>query len=266
MKKYVMPLIFLSGILIGLSVLLYPRVGKYVNARSQSRVVMQYFDDVAGAEDAETQALLNAARGYNDKLRNNPRRFEFTEEDRLEYEGLLKTGSGAMGVLDIDRINVKLPIYHGTDEGVLQIGIGHLRGSSLPVGGPGTHAIITGHRGVPSSKLLSDLDQLNEGDIFLLYVLGEALTYRVDDIRTVEPDEVRALDIDTDMDYCTLVTCTPYGVNSHRLLVRGRRIENAPDARWEDACPGAQWLEKTGSTGTMRIKITVAFLTHCAPE
>jgi len=189
--------------------------------------VAGYIDDVAGMDGARTQALLEAAHEYNQTLRRKADRFTFTQEETAEYKTLLDTGRGVMGILNIDKIGVKLPIYHGTDEGVLQAGLGHLQGSSLPVGGIGTHSLITGHRGLPSSKLLSNLDKMAEGDVFILHILSETLTYRVDQITVVEPDEVSALDIEPTKDHCTIVTCTPYGINSHRLLVRGQRIENA---------------------------------------
>ncbi|MCL2105951.1 MAG: class C sortase [Oscillospiraceae bacterium] len=222
---------FALAFLVFLSVLLYPRVAKYVNARSQSRIVVQYLDKVSGMDEEEARVLLEAAREYNESLLEKAFRFEFTPEETARYKSLLDPGGGVMGILEIGKIDVKLPIYHGTDESVLAAGIGHLPGSSLPVGGTGTHAVITGHRGLPSSKLLSSLDKIAEGDTFLLHVLGETLTYQVDDIKTVEPNELRALDIDPDLDFCTLVTCTPYGVNTHRLLVRGQRVETlaSPD-------------------------------------
>jgi len=232
MRKYILPCLIL-GLLIGVSVLLYPTVGKYVNSKNQTRTVAKYFDEVAGMDDTEAQAILQAAREYNARLLGQPARFRFTKNETEEYFKQLDTGSGIMGILEIDKIHVKLPIYHGTEDGVLQVGIGHMQGTSLPVGGLGTHAFISGHRGVPSSKLLSDLDEMALGDLFALYILGETLTYQVDDIQTVLPYQVRSLDIDRGMDYCTLVTCTPYGVNSHRLLVRGRRVENKEARGWQ---------------------------------
>ena len=243
MKRYIIHLAFLVAILIGFSVLLYPRISKFVNSRSQSRIVEQYFDEVAGMDGANTLAILEAAHAYNENLLRKEHRFDFTEEETAAYKKQLNTGRSVIGILDIDKINVKLPIYHGTGIDVLQDGIGHLQGSSLPVGGAGTHTIISGHRGLPSSKLLSDLDQVAEGDIFLLHILGETLTYQVDSIKTVEPDEVRALDIEKDMDCCTIVTCTPYGVNTHRLLVRGQRIENAT-VNTRELHAGAVWMDK----------------------
>jgi len=231
MKKYITGIIMTLGVFITLSVLLYPTVSDYINSRSQSRIVAHYYDDVANLDERKKQEMLDAAHEYNKKLLNRPDRFRFTDEETSEYRKMLDIGRGVMGILAIDKIGVVLPVYHGTDEGVLQIGIGHLQGSSLPVGGIGTHSVITGHRGLPSSKLLSDLDKMTEGDTFTLYVLDETLTYKVDHIQTVKPNEVKLLDIDQDMDYCTLITCTPYGVNSHRMLVRGHRIENAGAGR-----------------------------------
>jgi len=226
MKKYIISIAFLVGAIITLSVLLYPFVARYVNSFSQTRAVTQYVNDVQAMDDGDTQALLDAAREYNRKLLQSTDRFSPSEKEKAEYLQQLDAGREVMGLLIIDKINVNLPIYHGTDEGVLQVGIGHMPGTSLPVGGIGTHAFITGHRGLPSSKLLSNLDKLTEGDSFALYVLGETLTYRVDSIQTVKPYVMKALDIDPDMDYCTLVTCTPYGINTHRLLVRGRRVQS----------------------------------------
>jgi len=239
-KKHIINLAFLLGALVTLSVLLYPIVAARVNAGRQSRVVAHYIDAVAAMDDSDRQAILAAAHAYNTSLRQLGDRFRITGESTAEYQGQLDAGRGVMGILAIDKIDVKLSVYHGSDEGVLQIGLGHMQGTSLPVGGAGTHAFVTGHRGLPSSTLLTDLDRLAEGDTFVLYVMGETLTYRVDDIQTVEPRAVKALDIDPDEDYCTLVTCTPYGINTHRLLVRGRRTENAQGDGWETLYAGAR--------------------------
>ena len=230
MKKMIITAAVVLFILIDAAVLLYPTVSNYFNAMNQSRVVARYFDDAAGTEDKHMNTLLAAVREYNKALLHKANRFKFTPQEAEEYKALLNTGRDVMGILEIDKIGVKLPIYHGSDKGVLQVGLGHMQGTSLPVGGKGTHAFITGHRGLPSSALLTNLDKLGKGDTFVLYVLGETLAYQVDHIQTVLPDEVRALDIDKDSDRCTLVTCTPYGINSHRLLVRGTRIEAAAAA------------------------------------
>ena len=243
MKKYIISIAFIVGVLVTLSVLLYPILANLVNSRSQSRVVSQYIEDMEAIDNGDWLAILEAARAYNRCLLNKADRFHFSRADTAEYLRQLDAGRGVMGILAIDKINVSLPIYHGTDEGVLQIGLGHIQGTSLPVGGVGTHAFISGHRGLPSSKLLSNLDRMAVGDTFALYILGETMTYQVDNIQTVLPEEVGVLDIDRDADYCTLVTCTPYGVNTHRLLVRGHRVENAASAGW-DIGAGAKRLDK----------------------
>jgi len=241
MKKYIIGITVTLFILIDIFVLLYPTVSDYFNSISQSRATARYIDDVAVMDNMEMQTILKAAREYNKILLNKVNRFEFTEEETAEYKKQLNTSHGVMGILVIDKIDVKLAIYHGTDSAVLQVGLGHMQGTSLPVGGTGTHTFITGHRGVPSATLLTDLDKMIEGDTFTLYIMGETLTYQVDNIQTVEPQEVESLNIDPDMDYCTLVTCTPYGINSHRLLVRGHRVKNAVT---ETIYAGARQLNK----------------------
>ena len=172
------------------------------------------------------------AEEYNAGLIGSSDRWTMDDAEQAEYESVLNlTGSGIMGYIEIPRINCSLPIYHGTDEAVLQIAVGHIEGSSMPIGGQGTHAVLSGHRGLPSAKLFTDLDQLEEGDVFLIRVMDEILTYEINQILIVLPYEMEALAIDPEQDYCTLVTCTPYGINSHRMLVRGRRIANIEEAR-----------------------------------
>ena len=173
------------------------------------------------------EKLWSEAIQYNKTLTNHPNRFEMTEEEKQKYDKLLNvSGNGIMGYIEIPAIDCFLPIYHGTNEAVLQTSIGHLEGSSLPTGGAGTHCVVSGHRGLPSARLFTDLDKLKEGDRFVLKVLDRTLTYEVDQILTVDPYDLEALAIDPQQDYCTLVTCTPYGINTHRLLVRGRRVED----------------------------------------
>jgi len=229
-KKHIVNIIIALILLIGLCVLLYPVVAAYFNDRRQTRVVTSALEEVAALDPEDMQEFIDAAREYNAALLGKQRRFRLSAEDWAEYNALLNIGSGVMGILVIDKIDVKLPIYHGTEAAVLQIGLGHIPGSSLPVGGTGTHAFITGHTGLPSTTLLTRLDRMAVGDSFVIHVMGETLTYEVDKIEVVLPHEVESLKIDPDMDYCTLVTCTPYGINSHRLLVRGRRIENMAEA------------------------------------
>ena len=255
MKKIIIRILFIMGVIATLSVMLYPFIADYVNSHSQSRVTSHYYDDMAVMDDGDRQEILAAAHEYNENLRKKTNRFDFVDEDLSEYRQQLNAGSGVMGILNIDKINVNLPIYHGTDEGVLQIGTGHLQGTSLPVGGIGTHAFITGHRGLPSSKLLTNLDKMAEGDLFILFVMGETLTYLVDSIQVVTPDEVKALNINPDMDFCTLVTCTPYGINTHRLLVRGYRIENTQSNQWEMILDDSKRLDKIAVIGIFMIPV-----------
>ena len=243
-KKYIIAAALTVAIIMNLFMLLYPSVSNYVNSHNQSRAVAVYINDVKIMDNAKAQALFDAALEYNKNLRGKADRFKFTKEETAEYDELLNTGLGVMGILIVEKINVNLPIYHGTNEGVLQVGLGHLQGSSLPVGGTGTHSLIIGHRGLPSSKLLRNLNEMAEGDIFILHILNETLTYQVDQILVVEPDNVTSLYIDIDMDYCTLVTCTPYGINTHRLMVRGRRTDNAVYSGIETIYAGARELDK----------------------
>ena len=218
--------------LLGLSLLLYPAVSDYWNSKHQTRAIAVYSEEVSGLDKNQYQALWADAAAYNASLRERDNAYLLTEEQKAAYEQLLNvSGLGIMGYIEIPSIDCSLPIYHGTEESVLQIAIGHLEWSSLPVGGESTHCVLSGHRGLPSAKLFTNLDKLQEGDVFLLRVLDEVLTYEVDQILIVEPQEIAALQIAEGEDLCTLVTCTPYGINTHRLLVRGHRIENAPEAR-----------------------------------
>ena len=180
----------------------------------------------------EYEEMMSAAKDYNKTLTNRNVGYRLNDSQKKEYESLLNVGNlGIMGYIEIPSIDCSLPIYHGTDETVLQTALGHLEWSSLPVGGVGSHCVISGHRGLPSAKLFTDLDKLQAGDVFMLRVLDEVLTYEVDQILIVEPQEMGALRIEEGKDYCTLVTCTPYGINTHRLLVRGHRIDNLKGAR-----------------------------------
>jgi sortase A len=223
--------ILIAALLAGALLLLYPTVSDYWNSFHQSRAIASYAEQVADLDDNTYDQIWADARAYNETLDNSTSRFVMTEEQKKIYEALLNIAdNGVMGYIEIPKIKCNLPIYHGTDEAVLQIAIGHVQGSSLPAGGESTHCVLSGHRGLPSAKLFSDLDQLTEGDVFLLRVLDETLTYEVDQIRTVLPDELDDLAIEEGKDYCTLVTCTPYGINSHRLLVRGHRVENQASA------------------------------------
>jgi len=192
----------------------------------QLRAIASYVDQVNSLDDAQYETMLEQARAYNETLVGKEDRYILDEAETAEYNSLLDvTGTGIMGYVVIPKINVRLPIYHGTDPSVLEIAIGHIAGSSLPVGGESTHCVLSGHRGLPSAKLFTDIDQLKEGDQFMLEVLGDTLTYEVDQIKVVLPDELEDIEIEEGQDLCTLVTCTPYGVNTHRLLVRGHRVD-----------------------------------------
>ena len=219
-------------LLAGLSLLLYPSVSDYWNSLHQSRAIASYAEGVAHLDEGRYEELWEAAKAYNESLLERNSAYVLTEEQKTEYEKLLDvSGSGVMGYIEIPVINCTLPVYHGTDEAVLQIAVGHLEWSSLPVGGESTHCVLSGHRGLPSAKLFTHLDKLVVGDVFMLRILDEVLTYEVDQILIVEPQEVGALGIIEGQDLCTLVTCTPYGVNTHRLLVRGHRIETVEEAK-----------------------------------
>ena len=224
--------ILILVLLVGLSLLLYPSVSDYWNSFHQSRAIATYAEEVANLDDDQYTELWESAKAYNTALAESETKYVLTEEEREEYESLLNiSGTGIMGYVEIPGIACSLPIYHGTDDAALQIAAGHLEWTSLPTGGESTHCVISGHRGLPSAKLFTDLDRLEEGDVFMLCVLDEVLTYQVDQILIVEPQDTTALQIVPGEDYCTLVTCTPYGINTHRLLVRGHRIENIKEAR-----------------------------------
>ena len=228
MKKNTSTILLILVFFVGLSVMLYPTISDYVNQRHQSRVVSTYTADVDKMSDADYTAYFEAADAFNARIASDPDALYFP--DRFpSYESTLDvTGTGIMGYITISKIGVELPIYHGTSDAVLQSAAGHLEGTSLPVGGESTHAVISAHRGLPSAKLFTNLDQLEVGDTFTITVLDRVLTYEVDQISIVLPTETDNLKVVDGKDYVTLMTCTPYGINTHRLLVRGRRVET-PD-------------------------------------
>lgn len=244
--------------LVGLGLLLYPTVSNWWNSRRQSQAIVEYTEQTSAMDEAHVAELLEAARQYNAGLAADEGRFTPTPADTTEYENLLDVSdTGIMGYLEIPKLDVSTPIYHGTDASVLQSGAGHLEGSSLPVGGKGTHTVLSGHRGLPSSKLFTDLDDMEQGDVFMIHVLDQTLTYQVDQIVTVDPYDMDDLAIDPDQDYCTLVTCTPYGINTQRLLVRGHRIPNRTAAQ-ADAAP------QTEATSPIRIAVIAAIVVAAA--
>lgn len=229
-KSHTSTVILFLIFFLGLSLLLYPSFADYWNSFTQSQAIASYIEQVSNIDDDAYAELWNAARDYNASLLGRSNAYLLSDEQRAQYEELLDvSGLGVMGYIEIPHINVNLPIYHGTSEGVLQVAIGHLDWTSLPAGGESTHCVMSGHRGLPSARLFTDLDQLSVGDTFMLHVLDETLTYQVDQIRIVLPEVTEDLLIVEGKDYCTLVTCTPYGINTHRLLVRGHRVENAAE-------------------------------------
>lgn len=265
MRKHLSTLMLVIVLLAGLSLLLYPTVSDYWNSLHQSRAIATYTENVTGMDRTSYDEVWTAARAYNAALPLKEMRWYLTEEEQAEYNALLNAaGNGVMGYVEILRIGCRLPVYHGTDEAVLQVAVGHVAGSSLPVGGPGTHCVISGHRGLPSAKLFTNLDQMALGDTFLLHVLDETLTYEVDQILIVEPHDVTALEIEPDKDECTLVTCTPYGINTHRLLVRGHRVETqeerAPVIVYSDAEMIDPWLVAPAAAAPVLLLMMIVLL------
>ena len=246
MKKHASTILLVLILLIGLSLLLYPTFSDWWNSMHQSRAVASYVEQVANIDEEQYAHLWEAAWNYNESLVDRPNTHTLNETQKAEYDQILDIGDlGIMGYIEVPTIGVTLPIYHGTDEAVLQIAVGHLEWTSLPVGGESSHCVVSGHRGLPSAKLFTNLDKLVVGDTFIFRVLDEILTYEVDQILIVEPHETEALLIQQGKDLCTLITCTPYGVNSHRLLVRGHRVENLEEAQTIRVTADAMQIEPT---------------------
>lgn len=243
-KMTIKDIIRLLVLVVAFAVLLYPTVSSYVNEKNGSKVVSNYDTESVRLSNAEKEKMLEDARAYNKEMLSNIDLIDpFSQGEKsldARYESLLNIdGSGMMGYIRIPKIKVEIPIYHGTSESVLQAGVGHFWGTSLPVGGESTHTVLTGHRGLPTKTLFTNMDKLVKGDVFYIKVLDETLAYKVDQILTVLPEETDALSIVPGQDYATLVTCTPYAINTHRLLVRGHRIP------YEEAVK----IEKNTSTG-----------------
>ena len=246
MKRHGTTIILLIVLIAGLSLLLYPSFSDWWNSMHQSRAVASYVEQVANIDEEQYAHLWEAAWNYNESLVDRPNTYTLDEAQKAEYDQILDIGGlGIMGYIEVPTIGVTLPIYHGTDEAVLQIAVGHLEWTSLPVGGESSHCVVSGHRGLPSAKLFTDLDKLVVGDLFIFRVLDEILTYEVDQILIVEPHETDSLLIQQGQDLCTLITCTPYGVNSHRLLVRGHRVENQEEAQAIRITADAMQIEPT---------------------
>lgn len=254
-------IILILMLLLGLSLLLYPTFADYWNSLHQTRAIATYAEEVAVLDDDKYIELWQDAIAYNQSLTEKENQYYVDDESMVLYESLLNViGNGIMGSIEIPSIGCNLPIYHGVDESVLQVAIGHLEWTSLPVGGESTHCVLSGHRGLPSARLFTDLDQLQVGDTFMLHILDETLTYEVDQILIVLPYETDALLIEEGKDLCTLVTCTPYGVNSHRLLVRGHRVENAIQTASRRVTADALRLEPMAVAAVLFFPILVLLL------
>ena len=227
-KRNLLTVVMTAGMLIGISLLLYPSVANYWNGFHQARTIMEYTQVVSSMDKDDYKNILRDARKYNKRLSKTGFRWSMSDAERRDYERQLKVkGTKAIGYISVPKLHIRLPLMHGTDEKVLQTAIGHLEQTSLPVGGKGSHCVISGHRGLPSSRLFTDIDKIKEGDTWTITVLNETLTYECDRVRIVLPEDLSDLKIEKGKDLCTLITCTPYGVNTHRLLVRGHRVPNA---------------------------------------
>ena len=226
-RKNLLTVIMAGGMFIGVILLLYPSVANYWNSFHQTHAIAGYAETVSHMSKEDYKSILNEAHEYNERLAETGMRWNMDDLQREEYNRQLKIeGTEVMGYVSMPKFHIKCPIYHGTDEAVLQVAVGHLESSSLPVGGESTHTLISGHRGLPSARLFTDIAKIKEGDVWTITVLNETLTYECDQIRVVLPDDLSDLTIEEGKDLCTLITCTPYGINTHRLLVRGHRIPN----------------------------------------
>ena len=255
-------LILTVGFLVGICVLLYPAISDFWNSKTQTRAIVDYETVLEDLAPEDYSAIWEQADAYNKKI------FElkdpFVNHERVDgyYEALNVLGNSMIGYVKIDRIGVELPVYHGTSAEVLNVGVGHLQGSSLPVGGESTHSVMSAHRGLPSAKLFTDLDRLELGDTFQIIVLDRILTYQVDQIRIVEPNEFEELLIAEGQDRCTLFTCTPYGINTHRLLVRGTRIETIKEKPQIYVSNEAFRIEPLLVTPAVAAPMVLGFLIH----
>lgn len=228
-RKIILILTAVISLVLALGIALYPMISAIYNEQHQSKIHTEFLQQVEDTDDSKLQEALQHARAYNAALNGILADENFSETALMgaseDYDAQLNvTGRGIMGYVSVPKINVTLPIYHGTDSGTLERGIGHLLGTSLPIGGDSTHSVLTAHSGMASQRMFSDLPQLKEGDVFYLEVLNDTLAYQVDQIKTVLPHDTTYLGIEAEQDLCTLITCTPFGVNTHRLLVRGHRI------------------------------------------
>ncbi len=227
-KRKIKPssIFLLVGFIISMCLLSYPTLSDYYNSFHHTKVILSYSNEIATLNTEQYSDLIEKAHEYNKTITKEGIKWYKTDVNPAYFGQLNVNNSNVMGYINIPKIDVKLSIFHGTDESVLQTSIGHLENTSLPVGGKGTHAALSGHRGLPSAKLFSELNLLAAGDIFTIHILNETLTYEVDQMKVVLPHEVNDIQIDPEKDYVTLITCTPYGINTHRILVRGHRIKN----------------------------------------
>ena len=261
MKKKRGTIILILLFLLGLLIVLYPTISNRWNKRHASRAIASYNEAMELLEEEDYSGIWEEAERFNEGIRMTEKLTTLTEEEMEEYKSLIDpVGTGMMGYLVIDSIDVYMPIYHSVDEAVLQVAIGHLPESSLPTGGKGNHIALSGHRGLPSARILTDLDQLREGDVFFLTIMDRTLAYEVDQIRIVLPEEVEDLMIDPEEDYCTLITCTPYGVNSHRMLVRGVRSDAVMGAERRFVGPDAIAIDTIFVSIAIAIPILVILL------
>ncbi|MCR5342622.1 MAG: class C sortase [Butyrivibrio sp.] len=232
LKRIIPNIVFSIIFLVGICIFLYPSVSNYINSRHQSKAISNYEEALAAISEEDYSTFWREANAYNEELAQKSLSFTLTDEELERYNSIMDpTGTGIIGYIEIENIGVNLPIYHGTEETVLQVGIGHLEGTSFPTGQKSTHTVLSGHRGLPSSKLFSDLDQMIVGDTFLLHILDQTFAYQVDQINIVLPEETNELAIVNNKEYVTLVTCTPYGVNTHRLLVRAKRVDYSEETK-----------------------------------
>ncbi|WP_049962485.1 class C sortase [Oribacterium sp. FC2011] len=249
----IITVIIVLVMIVGIGLLLYPTISEKWNALHQSRAISGYTNQLKTTDVGELKKIRDLAIKYNEDLLSKADRYNPSDEEMEEYMSTLDiNGSGIMGYITIPKIDVELPIYHTTDEAVLQIGVGHIVGTSLPVGGDSTHAVLSGHRGLPSAKLFTRLDEVGEGDCFFLHILDKVLVYQVDNINIVLPEEANMIDIVEGKDYCTLITCTPYGINTHRMLVRGEHTETITEeeykATYEKTSAAASTVTSDNST------------------
>ncbi len=261
MKKHLSTIILVFIFIVGLSVVLYPAVSSYINSRKQAKAVIEYKAAVEKMSENDLEEVYKKAAEYNERLAKLGSFGFHAPENVGGYEDVLNvSGNGVMGYVTIPKINVELPIYHGTKEGVLQIAVGHLEGSSLPIGGESTHCVLSGHRGLPTANLFTHLNELEEKDVFMITVLDKVLTYEVDQILVVNPGEVDELQIVQGKDYCTLLTCTPYGINTHRLLVRGKRVATLEDGGQIFVTADAYRMDTKTVAVIMAIPLTILIL------